>query len=143
MTAVPPALTALADRVLAANDDAERRWPHNRRLINDARTESVLLDALVGPSPAEAWQDVEPGQVTVLWPSTGALVPAPPGVDLASSARRAVPRAARCDRCGHDGEVFGALLIEAGAKVIALVMCGACALDLGHLDPYWTTREKS
>lgn len=142
MSGVPPALTALADRVLAANNDAERRWPHNQRVMTDERVEAVLRDALVGPSPTEAW-DIVPGQVTVLWPSTGAAEPCPPGVDLASSARLAVPRAARCDRCRHDGDVFGALLIEAGAKVVALVVCGACALDLGHLDPYWTTREKS
>lgn len=134
---------AVIDQHEAATAEAEQRWPHNESVQCDGRIELRLLDASVGPDANSAWVRVTPDRVWMVWPATGEELPVPPGMDPSVLAAPMVPRVATCDRCDQSALIHGALLCVMGAKVIALVMCGACACDLtvAGYPLKWTTKE--
>jgi hypothetical protein len=109
-------------------------------------TERLLFAGRGGPSPTEGWESLQPGGVWLVWPASGAVVPCPPGEDIASIASESHPTGRLpCERCGSESLTYGAVVISAGAVLVGVLVCGGCAADLevNHDPIIWVHPRKA
>ncbi len=129
-TEFPTALRAEVDQHQAAIPWARGLFPENAYVINNARVEEVVLDAL-GVTAAERGG----GGSHVLVPSTGRAWTVGPDDDLLRALRAAAPRQSPCDYHGGEWSAPVALLpVVAPPHVVLLALCGRCIglLDLNY-----------
>jgi len=136
---------AEVDRWLAALHDGESRWPYNERVQADEQMEQALLDGLQGPEDWP-WQTLRPGHVWLVWPAALTAVDCEPGQDIAEIAADTFPKycaTTACERCGGRERIYGAVVLNAGAVLVGVLVCDDCANHLEmHYGPVKWIRQK-
>jgi len=117
-TATLIAGTASMDRLLAAMAWAERQFPTNDDLMNNARICQVVRAAL------RSDEDRNAEDAHVIFPSTGAAVPVAPDTDLVDVLRASAPTYGVCDYGdGPSGPIAGLVCAVAPPQIVALALC--------------------
>jgi hypothetical protein len=129
-TATYIATTASLDRHAAAQAWAERQWPENDHLVNNARLDELVRAAVSGAHERNA-EDAH-----LIVPSADVVVPVGPDTDLVGALRRYAPDYAVCDHCdGVSGPVAGLLPLTAPPQIVALALCEDCLVLLATVYP--------
>lgn len=124
-------LRASFDQQEAARAWAERQFPENAHLIDNARIEQVVLDVLDRTAADRAGDGAH-----VLVPAADWAVPVAPDADVATAIRAAAPRTAPCDWHGGDWAAPAALLpVVAPPQIVVLALCARCTAFLDATYP--------
>jgi hypothetical protein len=126
----PVAVRASFDRRAAAMRWADKQFPENAHLVNNARIDVLVREALANDDERNG-EDAH-----VLMPSNDAAVPVGPDADLAAVLRAAAPTYAACDYGdGHSGPVAGLLPLAAPPQIVVLALCEDCLVLLATAYP--------
>ncbi len=119
------AATASLDRLGAAMAWAERQFPENAHLVNNARISDVVREAL------DSAEERNGEDAHFLLPSADAVVAVAPDADVVGVLRAAAPTYAACDyHDGDSGPVAGLLPVTAPPQIVVLALCDDCLVLL-------------
>lgn len=132
-----PGALAAVDQWSAAVAEVERFANGYLGLMEDERTESVVLQLLSGSWRATArlmgreMPAEMDGRLLVIW-ANGELQQLSPGWQLSDILRPdRVGRQGTCDRCARSETLPAAYVVPAPPSLIGLVVCGDCAIEMG------------